>query len=1302
MLRAPIKIVHTADIQIEVTGVHQRHDEFEYILREIEDVIKYEKPLIYAITGDIFEKCNPNDIERQLFIEHLMRVRMISTEIYIIITPGNHDTNQRKSANFYLTSGEIEPVPNALEPIVTALDDDRILLLDRSTAYPIIPNELLIWNWSQKTKHSECINEEYNPALNVSPTAFPGNPTCITFYHDPIAGCKMFDDKEIRGAEKSGTLDAFNTLSILAGDIHKPQIIQKANKTFIYCGSPVPRNFGEGDYYKDGQIYQHGMENHAVNVVDLNPDGTLSNQKFVKIRQYRSYSTFEVSPGFPFDALNFKLESPKRENFIRVKLPAATETYLALEESIINAIRTDNSTLEHINISFQYGKAITVDDTDIKSESDIHQLISEEQISRVAVDYIEKQVNASRSIPTEDKEKCITFIKNLFSRELKNYISNVPSNNIELISVDISNFMAFGEKVSLDLLKVNNLIKLTGGNGVGKTTFYNVLKWVITGYISNSQNRTKKNENNILVFNDYRWDVDDMGVRLRVYINGIEYAIIRTVHRDWKKNVTPEQKQSKNWRSFISGTTSSIKIESAAFDTPKKDDEAESFLESIFGGLGNLNSIVFPSQFTLRSVVNADPAKLCEDILRNIGMSFFDKMYEKYDSVRSDIMSKLAKPDKTVDQLIQLITTEIESNKSLHDELDDILSSKKDAETYMDLTASGLLEQKQKLNPDGTQSKLDSLKLEELEVNNKIESETADYEKKKLGLETYINNINIDVGKKFLKDTDYELETLNSETSKVSADILSLTQSNSELKTQIHTEENAIRSTLDVEIAKLQGDKESLYKENESLNEQKSELKVKYQNLLNQCMNLFTTKINTVSQSLAEHQSDLSKHLSDIKELDVRIDELQNSKVCPTCGRELSEEHLSHIQEKIDELQEKINSHISNKNELDAEITELKKKKLELEKKYQEFMDNYNSVEAIANLDKAITDYETRIAEVIDKIQDVSRAIEKLKGSLLTRLNESPTITNLNQKLESNASKLSKFDKKKKELEQKIQDTTKNRKDIQELIDGYESYTKELSELTASWGIRSVELNNEMQRIKTEIERVTDLLEHNKQINQRIAELEQQQETCSKVLENIKSREISTTTKIGISDNKITELQNLKNSAIKYRIVDASLKQYKALIGKTGLPQHIFSIIRGVLNSKLNDLLEGMDFRLLFDESNNLIMVDLSKPGHPVRRPSQLSGMQTCFTGLALIYVNRMCNNTFIFDSLFIDEVSGQLNSGAELTYESQNYQEQLKKLLKKFTNLKIWIVDHVIEDLNEDFRFEVVPSNSGASIIRR
>ena len=156
----PLKVLHTADIQIEVRNQHQRADEYRFILEHLYQELKAHQCNLYFIVGDIFETCRPNDIEREIFIEHLKKVVQIESLKEIVITYGNHDVDQRQEFNYFLNGGEKTPAPNSLDTIVTAIASPKIMLLDRSTvyhsnAYP----SLVYYNWSQKTKHSGILDE---------------------------------------------------------------------------------------------------------------------------------------------------------------------------------------------------------------------------------------------------------------------------------------------------------------------------------------------------------------------------------------------------------------------------------------------------------------------------------------------------------------------------------------------------------------------------------------------------------------------------------------------------------------------------------------------------------------------------------------------------------------------------------------------------------------------------------------------------------------------------------------------------------------------------------------------------------------------------------------------------------------------------------------------------------------------------------------------------------------------------------------------------------------------------------------
>ena len=131
-------------------------------------------------------------------------------------------------------------------------------------------------------------------------------------------------------------------------------------------------------------------------------------------------------------------------------------------------------------------------------------------------------------------------------------------------------------------------------------------------------------------------------------------------------------------------------------------------------------------------------------------------------------------------------------------------------------------------------------------------------------------------------------------------------------------------------------------------------------------------------------------------------------------------------------------------------------------------------------------------------------------------------------------------------------------------------------------------------------------------------------------------------------------------------------------------------------------MLSDLNFKLYWDTNGDLYMVEISN-GQQTFRPVQLvSGMQTAFLGLSLIYTICMLNVKNNISHLFIDELSGTLNTGKELVEKEDiiNFQEQFVLLINKFTNKYVWIIDHNINNMFETQTLEVVRGEKGGKYI--
>ena len=185
-------------------------------------------------------------------------------------------------------------------------------------------------------------------------------------------------------------------------------------------------------------------------------------------------------------------------------------------------------------------------------------------------------------------------------------------------------------------------------------------------------------------------------------------------------------------------------------------------------------------------------------------------------------------------------------------------------------------------------------------------------------------------------------------------------------------------------------------------------------------------------------------------------------------------------------------------------------------------------------------------------------------------------------------------------------------------------------------------------------------------------------------------------------DNKIETLTKEYNNYLEYKKHLSIYGLYDKLINKD-FPDIVFEYYRKFLNNTLNILLEDMNFKLYWDSTGALYMVQI-KNGTETYRPVQLvSGMETCFLGLSLIYTIHLLNVKNNISHIFIDEISGQLNSGKELTNRENivNYQAQLVLLLNKFDTKTVFVIDHHIENFYQTLTYSVEPNENGIVVYK-
>lgn len=165
------------------------------------------------ILGDIFNKINPNEKLRKLFIRNVIKP-CIENKIKIIILMGNHDTN------YDVVSFETEA------ELANCLIQDSIIFIVEPTEIELVEGLTTLW----------------------VPYGFPvgTTPYRIGFGHHGIAGAETGVGVIQRSGEECSLKDFENIDLFFTGHYHKAQTLTNANGSqVIYVSSIARWDFGE-------------------------------------------------------------------------------------------------------------------------------------------------------------------------------------------------------------------------------------------------------------------------------------------------------------------------------------------------------------------------------------------------------------------------------------------------------------------------------------------------------------------------------------------------------------------------------------------------------------------------------------------------------------------------------------------------------------------------------------------------------------------------------------------------------------------------------------------------------------------------------------------------------------------------------------------------------------------------------------------------------------------------------------------------------------------------------------------------
>lgn len=228
-------IIHCADIHIRnFTRMEEYGEQLEKFMEKCEEIASgYEKDEVrILIAGDLFQ--SKNNISNELIIFSSIFLRKLQEIARVIVISGNHDmvvsnaTRTDSLTGLFQTAGfeNSQYLDMLLQYHSGCIVDDNV-------------------TWALYSIHEEYRKPDMEEMIEQNP-----NNTVIGLYHGTIVGAEL-NNGTVMDSGLDG--DAFAGCDVvMAGHIHKRQVLNRGNVEIVYPGSLIQQTFGE-------TISEHGF-----------------------------------------------------------------------------------------------------------------------------------------------------------------------------------------------------------------------------------------------------------------------------------------------------------------------------------------------------------------------------------------------------------------------------------------------------------------------------------------------------------------------------------------------------------------------------------------------------------------------------------------------------------------------------------------------------------------------------------------------------------------------------------------------------------------------------------------------------------------------------------------------------------------------------------------------------------------------------------------------------------------------------------------------------------------------------------
>lgn len=261
-----MKFAHLSDLHlgIRVNDFNLIEDQ-KYILWQVLDVLRQEKPDGVIIAGDIYDKSAPSAEAVELFDAFLYELSKLGGKVFII--SGNHDSAERLAFGGRLMPGSgvyLSPVYNGnVEPVI--MEDEK--------------GSLKVWMLpflrpsGVRRFFPEAEITDYPSAIKTAVDALriDTEERNVLITHQFVAGASLSDSEEttVGGTDcvPAEIFDGFDYVAL--GHIHGPQNVRE---NIRYCGTPLKYSFSEAAHKKSITFIEFGAKGEvSVSTRPLSP-----------------------------------------------------------------------------------------------------------------------------------------------------------------------------------------------------------------------------------------------------------------------------------------------------------------------------------------------------------------------------------------------------------------------------------------------------------------------------------------------------------------------------------------------------------------------------------------------------------------------------------------------------------------------------------------------------------------------------------------------------------------------------------------------------------------------------------------------------------------------------------------------------------------------------------------------------------------------------------------------------------------------------------------------------------------------